>query len=128
MVLFGAVLAGMSALVIATNKEIDQTTEQEGIAGSLEREAYELGYLSNDYLIYRDSQQLARWDAKFASFTGHLASLKPGTPEQRASASSLKANSDRLHAVFADVRTAAPTSSSPSGPDPAFLQMSWSRM
>ncbi len=129
MLLFGIILAIISASVVVTNQRVRQTNAQEEIARNLEREAFELGYLSNDYLLYYESQQLARWESKFASFSNNLQLLRPATPEQQATANSIRSNSQRLRAVFGEVTAALGTvSSQGNAPDTAFVQVSWSRM
>ncbi len=129
MSLFGLVLVIIAISLMITNQRVDQLTQQQQIADNVERGARELGYLSNDYLLYRESQQRARWGSKFASFSEDVSRLHPNTPEQQVLMNNIKANQARLKAVFADVAStlegAAQTSEATGM---AFIQVSWSRM
>jgi len=60
-VVLGIILLLVSASVIITNQQVEKTHQQEVLAIQIERQAYELGYLTNDYLLYRESQQASRW-------------------------------------------------------------------
>ena len=130
MLLFAIILVVAAASAIMTHRQVEDTGEQERIAAGIAQGASELGYLSNDYLIYRESQQLARWHSRFAAFSGQVAVLQPDTQEQQALVANIRANKDRMKAVFDSM------SSVPGPPhgnrgtvlDPAFLQVSWSRM
>jgi PAS domain S-box-containing protein len=130
MFLFGLILVVMAVSAIVTNHQMNKASEQERIASSIAQGANELSYLANDYLIYRESQQLKRWQSRFASFFSQVASLNVEKPEQQALAHNIQANAHRLREVFESV---APAHGSPSwnqgtALDPMFLQVSWSRM
>ncbi len=128
--LFGAVLAAISASAIVTNRQVEQVSTQEEIAGSIARGASELSYLANDYVMYRESQQLDRWQARFTSFSNDVASLQTDDAEQQALVRNIQANTQRLQDVFDSVVSAVGRSSQDQGgaTDPAWLQVSWSRM
>ena len=76
MLLFAIILVVAAASAIMTHRQVEKTGEQERIAAGIAQGASELGYLSNDYLIYRESQQLARWHSRFAAFSGQVAVLQ----------------------------------------------------
>ena len=131
MVLFAVILVIVAASAIMTNRQVERAGEQERIAAGIAQGAGELGHLSNDYLIYRESQQLARWQSRFAAFSGQVAALRVDTPEQQALVANIRANRDRMKAVFDSTPLAVPER--PAGnqsavPNLAFLQVSWSRM
>jgi PAS domain S-box-containing protein len=130
MLLFGIILVAIAASVIITSKQVEKTSEQEKIASSIAQGASELSYLSNDYLIYRESQQLSRWQSRFTSFSKQVASLNVDTPEQQALVRNIQANTKRLGEVFDSVVTAGRNSPNTKNVtlDSAFLHVSWSRM
>jgi len=129
MVIFGVMLLIISASVIFTNQQVQQLNKQEEIAKNIERTASELGYLSNDYLIYHESQQRARWESKFSSLSDDLSNLKPNSPEQQALVNNIRANQQRLRAVFTDVvSTFESTPANQSAATDMAFQISWSRM
>ena len=128
--LFGATLIAIAASLLATKLQVDRLQEQEAIAHDVELGTRELSYLSNDYLLHRENQQRARWEAKFYSFSIGLSGLMPDDPEQMALANNIKANQQRLKTVFTEVASSL-ESMSPSGgavTDLAFIRVSWSRM
>src|SRR5690349_2460917 len=128
-IVLGVVLLLVSAVMIITNRWIADTHQRVKLAGQIEREAYELGYLANDYLLYQESQQAERWGSKFASFSDHLSNLSASTPEQQALLVNIQANRQGLEAVFTDVRAdienAAQTQA---GFDERLLKVSWNRL
>ena len=130
MVLFGVVLIVIAASATIVNQLTKKASEQEKIATRIARGAGELSYLSNDYLMYRESQQLQRWQSRFIAFSSEVASLNVDRPEQQVLARNIKANEQRLKQVFASVASAvgSPSSNRSTALDLAFLQTSWSRM
>jgi len=124
-VVFAVLLAIISGLVIATNQQVEQLIDQEEIANSIAIEAGELGYLSNDYILYREPQQAERWYAKFDSISSHVSSLSVDQPEQQAIVGNLQANLRNTKSVFDDIVSSP---AQPVGGDTGFVQLSWSRM
>lgn len=84
MLLFGATLVVIAASAIITSREVEKAARQERIAAAIAQGAGELSYLSNDYLIYRESQQLKRWRSRFAAFSAEVDALAADRPECRA--------------------------------------------
>jgi PAS domain S-box-containing protein len=130
MLLFGIILVVIAASAIITQQKVEKTSRQENLAANIAQGASELSYLSNDYLIYRESQQLKRWQSRFASFSNQVASLDVDKPEQQVLVRNIKANEQRLKQVFDSVASAvgAPSQKRSMVLDLAFLQVSWSRM
>jgi PAS domain S-box-containing protein len=130
MVVLGSILVFVSAAVIITNRWAEQTRQQQELAAQIEHEAYELGYLANDYLLYRESQQASRWESKFASFSDHLSGLEAGVPEKQLLLDNTRRNQQQLKAVFEEVKArieAAPQTPE-SGFDEEFMQVFWGRL
>ena len=130
MLLFGIILVVIAASAIITHQKLEKASQQENLAASIAQGAGELSYLSNDYLIYRESQQLKRWQSRFASFSNQVANLDVDRSEQQVLVRNIKANEQRLKQVFDSVASAAggPSQNRKATLDPAFLQVSWSRM
>ncbi len=130
MLLFGIIMVIIAASAIITHQELERTSQQENLAANIAQGASELSYLSNDYLIYRESQQLKRWQSRFASFSNQMAGLNVDKPEQLALVRSIKANEQRLKQVFDSVASAVggPSQNRSTALELAFLQVSWSRM
>ncbi|MBI5604222.1 MAG: PAS domain S-box protein [Deltaproteobacteria bacterium] len=130
MLLFGFILIVLTGSAIKTNIETKKAGLQEKIAAKIARGANELSYLSNDYLIYREDQQLKRWQSGFASFSEQVSGLRASLPEQQALIANIRTNQRRLKEVFDSVASASV--SLPRNPDTALtqtlFQISWSRM
>jgi PAS domain S-box-containing protein len=130
MVLLVIILIVTAVSVIITKQNVEKASEQQDIATSIAQGASELSYLSTDYLIYRESQQLRRWQSRFASFSKQVASLNVDMPEQQALVRNIQANTKRLGEVFDSVETAVRNMPKTQNValESAFFQVSWSRM
>ena len=130
MVFFGIALLIISASVVLTNQQVDRLNKQEELAKNIELEAGELNYLSNDFLLYRESQQVDRWIAKFSSFSNDLSNLSVDTPDSQMLVNNIKANQVRLKEIFDEVvsKTESVPQLSENGSDTAFVQVSGSRI
>lgn len=82
---FGIILIAIAVVTIISDQHGRMASEQEKIAVSITQEASELGYLANDYVIYRETQQLERWQSKFASFSDDVSRLDVEDPDTRRS-------------------------------------------
>jgi len=130
MVLFGIILAVIAASAVVTSRLAEKAGEQEKIASNIAQGATELSYLCNDYLIYREDQQLKRWQTKFASFSRQVARLNVDKPDQQALVHNIQASTQRLKEVFESVASTVrlPPHNQKAALDLSFFQVSWSRM
>jgi PAS domain S-box-containing protein len=130
MVILGVSFLIISASVISTNQQVDQMNRQEELANNIVRGAYELSYLSNDYLLHQENRQLMQWRSKFSSFSDDLTQLKPATPEQQTLVDNIRTNQRRLQDVFNQVVSTieSPTDTQSKSAGSEFIQVSWSRI
>ena len=130
MLLFGIILVVMAASAIITDQRLEKASKQERLSAEIAEGASELSYLTDEYLIYRESRQVKRWQSRFASFSEQAANLSVDIPQQQALVRNIRGNQTRLKEVFDSVVSAleGPSRSQSSGLDPALLQISWSRM
>jgi PAS domain S-box-containing protein len=130
LLLFGIILVVIAASAIIANRHVENVMGQERRAVDIARGAGELGYLFNDYLIYREGQQLKRWQQRFASFAEQAAGLRGGSHEQQILIANIKANQGRLKEVFDSIASAPenPARNRNAALDAASFQVSWSRM
>jgi PAS domain S-box-containing protein len=130
MLLFGTILAVTVTSAMITNYQTQKVLEQETRAQDIAQGADELGYLSNEYLIYRESLQLKRWRKKVASFSEQVAGLRVDRPEQQALVANIEANQTRLKEVFDSVVSGDGNLSrnKPGALNLQSLHVSWSRM
>jgi PAS domain S-box-containing protein len=130
MVFFGIALLIISTSVILTQQQTEQLSRQEELAKNIQLEAGELSYLSNDYLLYHESQQVDRWEAKFSAFSRDLSNLSVDSPDSQVLVNNIKANRLRLREIFDDVvsKIESTPNVSESAADTAFIQVSGSRI
>lgn len=130
MFLFGLVLIGMAASVVITYQQVDRLNQQSAIAHHIEQSARDLNYLSNDFLLYGESQQRARWESRFAAFSEQINRLNPDNLEQQALINNIRGNRARLQAIFDSAVSTLenPTHNTDAASELAFIRVSWSRM
>ena len=94
------------------------------------RGAYELSYLSNDYLFHPEEQrQNIQWDSRYAVLSGDISRLSVDTPEQQMLVDRITANKNRLHDVYTQSVVAIEASKTKQGQpiDPELIDVAWSR-
>ena len=115
--------------VIVTNQQVDRLNHQEELSKTIEVEANELGYLSSDYILYRESQQAERWESKYSALASDLSDLAVDTPEQKVLVNNLMENLQRLRHVFDDIKSGVTGGRQGDlATDLAVVQVSWSRL
>ncbi|HWQ18743.1 MAG TPA: PAS domain S-box protein, partial [Methanotrichaceae archaeon] len=130
MAFFGLALAIISASVIVTNQQVERLSKQEELAKKIELEVGELSYLSNDYLLYQESQQIDRWESKYSSISDDILNLTVDRPGQQVHVNNIKASQQRLKDIFDDVVSKSKSASQlgQNAVGTAFIQVSGSRM
>jgi PAS domain S-box-containing protein len=129
MPLFGLVLVIIALSAVITNRWAAKISDQEEIASRIAQGASELSYLFTDYLIYRESQQLSRCRSRLASLSAQVVGLLVVSREQQTFVRNIQANEESLKEVFDGIASSlSDTSRDQTALDPAFLQISWSRM
>ena len=129
MLLFGILLVVVTTSAVITEQQAAGARTQEETALRISQGANDLSYLGNDYVIYRESQQLARWHARFARFSNDVASLRVGALEQRQLVDNIKESSQKVKEVFDSISASlAGLPDQPSENELALIQVSWSRM
>jgi two-component sensor histidine kinase len=128
--LFGVILVIVATSIVLMNRQVERIQKQKDLANKIELGARELSYLSNDYLLHRESQQRVRWETKFSLFSDLLSDIAPEGPEQTVLINNCKENKERLKSIFTDVVSIL--ENNPPINDDAFdiamIRVSWSRM
>ena len=129
-VIFAVALAIISASVISTNQQVERLNKQEELAKKIELKVGELSYLSNDYLLYHEGQQIDRWESKYSSISNDISNLTVSSPEQQVLVDDIKASHQRLKDVFGDIVSGIENEPEnlQNTADPDFIEVSWSRM
>ncbi len=128
MLLFGSMLVVIAVSAITINGEAVSAGHQEQQADQIAQGAGDLSYLSNDYLIYREGQQLRRWQDRYAAVAAQVAGLNVTDPAQEALARNVAADAKRMKEVFDSIETAAGAAPPGDAGSVAELQVAWSRM
>ncbi len=102
-VFFAVALAIISASVVSTNQQVDRLNKQEELAKKIELKVGELSYLSNDYLLYHENQQIDRWESKYSSLSDDISNLTGSSQEQQVLIDNIKASGQRLKDIFGDM-------------------------
>ncbi len=129
-VFFAIALAIISASVISTNQQVERLNKQEELAKNIEIKVGELSYLSNDYLLYHENQQIDRWESKYSSISDDISNLTVSSPEQQALIDNIRASGQRLKDIFGDIISEIENEpkNQQNTADPDFIKVSWSRM
>ncbi|MGE5602258.1 MAG: histidine kinase [Nitrososphaerales archaeon] len=128
MVVFSAMLIIIAVSAILTNVQVTSAVAQGKLAAEITQGASDLSYLSNDYLIYREPQQRARWLTRYAMVSQQVDALEATDPEEQALIRSVEDSARRVKAVFDSVETTPPAPFGVNRADVAQLQVAWSRM
>ena len=132
MTLFCIALAVMAASAVIINLRRQEMGRQEKIAGDIAQEAGELGYLSQDYVIYGESQQLDDWHTLYTAFSAKVSRLHANRPEHRVLVYNIREDQKRLKEVFDSI--VSPVGNQFQSParetvlELDRLEISWSRM
>jgi hypothetical protein len=57
---FAVILALIFVLIVVTDRQLEAIAAREGTANNIALKTGELGYISNDYILYRDTVQKKR--------------------------------------------------------------------
>jgi signal transduction histidine kinase len=128
MLLFAAMLVAVVASAIFTNMLVTQATQQGKLAAAIAGGVSELSYLSNDYMIYREPQQRARWLTRYAMLSEQIAGLSVTAPEEQALVRSVQDSARRIKEVFDSIDASGGVTLRTSETDLMQLQVGWSRM
>ena len=128
---FSIVIIVIGIFILINSEQIRQTRIQESLANNALQGASELTHLSNQYVIYRESSVLSRWQATYATFSNEIGNITVDNPDQQGLLQEIKFYQQNMKTVFDSIVTSLGTSLSPN-PDPNalanVLQNSWSRI
>jgi len=131
LIVFSLILFVIGSSIAITSQQVSQTRSQENLANTIVQGASDLTYLSTDYVIYRESQQLSQWQTSYTLFSSDVGNLSVNTPEEKSFAQEILATQLSMKAVFDSIVSSIGTSSDQneySNLTISALQVSWSRM
>ena len=127
LIVFSLILAVIGASLLFTSQMVNQTRSQENLANNIVQGASDLAYLSNDYVLYHQNQQLNQWQTSYASFSNNVGNLSVNTPEQQSLAQQIQVTQLSMKAVFDSVVLSVGTSPN-ANVTLSTIQVSWSRI
>jgi PAS domain S-box-containing protein len=101
-VILGAVFLIIFSSYIITNQQVTQLNNQEQVALSIQTGASDLNYLTNDYFLFQQSEQVILFESKISSLSNDLSKLNSTDPTQAMLISNTKNDLQRLDSVFGD--------------------------
>ena len=125
--IFGLVLIALAVSLFVVDHRIQRIADQQQIADSIEQDARDLSFLSNDYLLYQESPKYSQWETRYLSIYDNLATLSEGTAEQLQTVNNMKSNLQRLKSVFSELNSVV-VASPGNQINLDFVQISWSRV
>lgn len=130
MVIFCMVFLFICTSLIVTSRQVEIAGQQYVFARNLEKGAYELNQISNDYLLNHQYSQKIQWDSRFTSFSNDLSQMSPDTPEKLALITNIRTDQQQLRSIIQEVTgTYEGYNNSPELFSPGeFTQLAMSRM
>ncbi len=130
MVVFILALIIIAVSVIISNQQVDMLNNQEALAKNIQLQVSDLRYISIDYLLYADDQQIDAWNTKYTLISNDISNLSVDTSDQRALVNDLKYNQQQLKDVFNSVIAHNSAGNQPLNNtiDIGFAQVSWDRI
>jgi len=119
----------ISISIFYTSQQVFRVGEQEEIAGNVVQGAYELSYLSNDYLFHPDEKrQNIQWESKFKRLSAEIDLFHSDNADEEILVSRITENLVRLHDVYSQSVTTIEAARESGQPiDPELIQVAWSR-
>ena len=98
--IFIIILAIITASVVITNQQLAKINNEIQSAGNIETGASNLAYVSNDYFLYQQTNQLSEWQTQFTSLSRELSKIASDTPQEQSQINTLLTDTQNLNAVF----------------------------
>jgi PAS domain S-box-containing protein len=100
--IFTVVLLLVILSVIATDQQLSQINQQQGISESIEKGADELNIISNKYFLYQESEQVNYWQSNITSIMNNFSNLNLANSKQQTLANNAREALNNLNAAFID--------------------------
>jgi len=81
-IIFGIILAIISASVIITNEQVTQVSNEEQTTNNISTDASNFAYISNAYFLTKQNAQVTLWQNQYSLVSSELSGLKIGSPEK----------------------------------------------
>ena len=98
--IFALIVLIVSSSIIFADQQIAWIRNQEQVANDISVGASGLAYISNDYFIYQQTDQVILWQQQISSLSEELSKLTPNGPEQNIIISTVDADLQRVSTIF----------------------------
>lgn len=131
MVIFCLIFLSIGFSAYYTGQQVTKINKQVQVADDVVKGAYQLSYLSNDYLFHiGETRQNLQWQSKFTALSNDIDRLTAQSPEEQALVNQIKDNRQRLKEVYSQ-SVATITQAQETNPEqpvnPELVQVAWSR-
>jgi PAS domain S-box-containing protein len=101
--IFVIIVAIIAASIVATQQQTTRLNSQAQIAQDIQSRANNLVYVSGDYFLYQDNQDLSLWQTEFSAISLDLSKLSVSNSEQKTLLSTIEADAQRLNSSWSSV-------------------------
>lgn len=127
-VVFSVIVVIIASSMIFTRQQGYRLNSQDLIVSSVQTGASDLGYIANNYLIYRNNSQVTLWQQRYTIMSQELSKLNL-SPQQQEQLDNIKTNFQQLNSDFIEVvSTLGSTPLNQSIIDNTAFQASWSKL
>jgi PAS domain S-box-containing protein len=100
--ILGAIFLIIFSSYIITNQQVSQLNNQEQVALNIQTGASDLNYLTTDFFLFQQSEQVTLFQSKISSLSNDLSKLNSNDPTQATLINNTKNDLQRLDSVFDD--------------------------
>ncbi len=118
----------VSTAIVVTDQRLTQINNQRQIANAISTGASGLAYISNDYLLYQQSDQEILWQSRLSSISSDLSKLNSSDPEQQTLINNVNGDLQRLGTIFKNTVSLVDSIKNETGKVPTELKTASSRL
>ncbi len=97
---FVIILTIIAASIFTTEQQTTQLNNQVAVAQDIQSGASDLSYLSTNFFLYQDNQDLTLWQSRFSLLSYDLSKLNPDNPQQQVLLGNVGTDLQHLSEVF----------------------------
>ena len=99
-IIFGIILAIISASVVLTNEQVTRVGSEEQKANDINTDASNLAYISNAYFLTKQSTQVSLWQNQYSLVSSEISGLGSNSLEQQAQINHVNSDLQNLGSIF----------------------------
>ena len=102
-VVFVIIASIIAVSVVVTQEQTNRSNSEAQIAQDIQTRANNLVYVSGDYFLYQDSQDLNLWQTEFSAISLDVSKLSVSNSEQRTLLNTIKTDAQSLNSSWSNV-------------------------